>query len=51
VSLRQLGFIILAIAVETAKPTVTLFAASDALACGNLLAAVWANTPVQSSRR
>jgi len=41
----------LAIAVETAKPTVALFAASDALTCGDLLAAVRANILVQSSRR
>src|ERR1035438_6003561 len=45
-SLKYLDAVILAIAVETAKPTVTLFAASDALTCGDFLAAVWANTPV-----
>jgi hypothetical protein len=46
VSLRQLGFIVFAVAAETAKPTFTLLATSDALALGDVLPAVWANVLV-----
>jgi hypothetical protein len=46
VSIRELGFVILTIAIETAKPTVTLLATPDTLTLRNPLAAVWANTLV-----